>query len=130
MIGSPAGAYFKGGIKPVSVYLSTEYVRASPGGTGAAKFGGNYAASLTAQLAAQDRGCAQVLFLDAVEHTWIEELGGMNFMAVTNDGRLLTPELTGSILSGITRKSIPVSYTHLTLPTIAAECRSRWSPYH
>lgn len=106
ILGSPVGAYFSDGVRAVDIWVERHEVRAVPGGTGAAKCGGNYAASLTAQLAAQDRGCAQVLFLDAVEHTWIEELGGMNFMAVTNDGRLLTPELTGSILSGITRKSI------------------------
>src|ERR1700749_4075597 len=77
VIGSPSGAYFKNGIKPVSVWVSTEYVRASPGGTGAAKFGGNYAASLVAQAEAAENGCEQVVWLDAVESRYIEEMGGM-----------------------------------------------------
>src|SRR5271155_2352780 len=75
VIGSPAGAYFKNGIKPVTVWISTDYVRASPGGTGAAKFGGNYAASLVAQAEAAENGCEQVVWLDAVERRYIEEMG-------------------------------------------------------
>ena len=109
LIGSPAGAYFKGGIKPVSVWLSTEYVRASPGGTGAAKFGGNYAASLLAQAEAAAHGCDQVVWLDAVERRYIEEMGGMNLFFVFGSGgsaRLVTPELSGSLLPGITRDSL------------------------
>ena len=96
VIGSPAGAYFKGGIKPRRVWLSTEYVRASPGGTGAAKFGGNYAASLLAQAEATDHGCDQVVWLDAIERRYIEEMGGMNLFFVFGSGgsaRLVTPEL-------------------------------------
>ena len=109
LIGSPAGAYFKGGIKPVSVWLSTEYVRAAPGGTGAAKCGGNYAASLLAQAQAAEQGCDQVVWLDAIEHRFIEEMGGMNLFFVFGSGgtaRLVTPELSGSILPGITRNSL------------------------
>ncbi|MCG5432682.1 branched-chain amino acid aminotransferase [Mycobacterium sp. MYCO198283] len=109
VIASPAGAYFPRGIKPVSVWLSTEYVRASPGGTGAAKFGGNYAASLLAQAEAAAQGCDQVVWLDAAERRYIEEMGGMNLFFVFGSGasaRLVTPELTGSLLPGITRDSL------------------------
>lgn len=109
VMASPAGAYFKGGIKPVSVWLSTEYVRACPGGTGAAKFGGNYAASLVAQAQAADNGCDQVVWLDAAERRYVEEMGGMNLFFVFGTGgsaRLVTPELSGSLLPGITRDSL------------------------
>jgi len=109
VIASPAGAYFKNGLKPVSVWLSTEYVRASPGGTGAAKFGGNYAASLLAQAEATAQGCDQVVWLDAIERRFIEEMGGMNLFFVFGSGgtaRLVTPELSGSLLPGITRNSL------------------------
>ncbi|MGO8966837.1 branched-chain amino acid aminotransferase [Mycobacterium sp.] len=109
VIASPAGAYFKHGIKPVTVWVSTEYVRASPGGTGAAKFGGNYAASLVAQAEAAENGCEQVVWLDAVERRYIEEMGGMNLFFVFGSGgsaRLVTPELSGSLLPGITRDSL------------------------
>ena len=93
----------QGGIKGVSVWLSTEYVRASPGGTGAAKFGGNYAASLLAQAEAAEHGCDQVVWLDAIERRYIEEMGGMNLFFVFGSGgsaRLVTPELSGSLLPG------------------------------
>ncbi len=109
LIASPAGAYFKGGVQPVSVWLSTEYVRAAPGGTGAAKFAGNYAASLVAQAQAADEGCDQVVWLDAVERRWVEEMGGMNLFFVLGSGdsaQLVTPELSGSLLPGITRDSL------------------------
>jgi branched-chain amino acid aminotransferase len=109
LIGSPAGAYFSGGVSPVSVWLSTEYVRAAPGGTGAAKFAGNYAASLLAQAQAADQGCDQVVWLDALERRWVEEMGGMNLFFVLGEGddaRLVTPELSGSLLPGITRDSL------------------------
>ncbi len=109
VIASPAGAYFRRGVKPVSVWVSTEYVRASPGGTGAAKFGGNYAASLVAQAEAAEKGCDQVVWLDAVERRYIEEMGGMNLFFVFGSGasaRLVTPELSGSLLPGITRDSL------------------------
>jgi branched-chain amino acid aminotransferase len=106
VIASPAGPYFSGGVKPVSIWLSTDYTRAAPGGTGAAKCGGNYAASLAAQVEASANGCDQVCFLDAVEHRWVEELGGMNIYFVFDDGSVVTPELTGTILEGVTRDSI------------------------
>ena len=109
LIASPAGAYFKGGINPVNVWVSTEYVRACPGGTGAAKFGGNYAASLLAQAQAAENGCDQVVWLDAVERRFVEEMGGMNLFFVYGSGgtaRLVTPELSGSLLPGITRDSL------------------------
>lgn len=105
IIASPAGAYFPGGVKPVSVWLSEEYVRAAPGGTGAAKTGGNYAASLVAQAQAAEQGCDQVVWLDAIERRWIEEMGGMNLYFVYGD-RIVTPELSGSLLPGITRASL------------------------
>jgi branched-chain amino acid aminotransferase len=106
LIASPVGAYFAGEARPVSIWLSSAYTRAARGGTGAAKCGGNYAASLAAQLEAADHGCEQVCFLDAVERRWVEELGGMNIFLVFADGRLVTPELTGTILEGVTRSSI------------------------
>lgn len=106
VIASPVGAYFPGGVKPVDIWVSTHFNRAGAGGTGAAKCGGNYAASLLPQEEAHARGCSQVLFLDASEHRWIEELGGMNLCFITADGRLVTPELSGSILEGVTRDSI------------------------
>jgi branched-chain amino acid aminotransferase len=105
VIASPAGAYFKGGLAPVSIWLSTQYSRAGKGGTGAAKTGGNYAASLVAQAEAYDNGCDQVLFLDSEEEKYLEELGGMNIVLVTKDGTLITPA-SDSILEGITRDSI------------------------
>ncbi|WP_299033807.1 branched-chain amino acid aminotransferase [uncultured Pseudokineococcus sp.] len=107
VIASPAGSYFGGGeITPVSIWLSQEYSRAAPGGTGAAKCGGNYAASLQAQAEAAAHGCDQVAFLDAVEHRWVEELGGMNLFFVLDDGTVVTPALTGTILEGVTRSSV------------------------
>jgi branched-chain amino acid aminotransferase len=109
LIASPAGAYFPGGVKPVSVWISEEYVRAAPGGTGAAKCAGNYAASLVAQAQAAAQGCDQVVWLDAVERRWIEEMGGMNLYFVFGEGenaRVVTPELSGSLLPGITRDSL------------------------
>ncbi|HET7899713.1 MAG TPA: aminotransferase class IV, partial [Candidatus Nanopelagicales bacterium] len=97
------------GVKPVSVWLSTEYVRAAPGGTGEAKFAGNYAASLVAQAQAAEKGCDQVVWLDAHEHRWVEEMGGMNLCFVYGSGdnaRIVTPELSGSLLAGVTRDSL------------------------
>lgn len=109
LIASPAGAYFPRGVHPVNVWLSTEYVRAAPGGTGAAKFGGNYAASLLAQAQASEQGCDQVVWLDAIERRFVEEMGGMNLFFVFGSGadaKLVTPELSGSLLPGITRESL------------------------
>ncbi len=106
VICSPAGAYFSGGLKPVSLWVSELYARAAPGGTGEAKCGGNYAASLASQAEGIENGCDQVVFLDALEHRYVEELGGMNLFFVYADGRLVTPELTGTILPGVTRSSL------------------------
>ena len=106
VIACPVGAYFKGGKKAVSLWVSDHLNRAGPGGTGAAKCGGNYAASLMAQAEAYEHGCDQVVFLDAVEHRWVDELGGMNIFFLFDDGRMITPPLTGTILPGITRASI------------------------
>ncbi|GAA1727841.1 branched-chain amino acid aminotransferase [Aeromicrobium alkaliterrae] len=106
VIASPAGAYFKAGLKPVDIWLSETFTRAGAGGTGAAKCGGNYAASLLPQQEAFQHGCEQVAFLDSVENRWVEELGGMNLYFVQSDGSIVTPELSGSILEGITRDSI------------------------
>ncbi|MGB3807940.1 MAG: branched-chain amino acid aminotransferase [Erythrobacter sp.] len=103
---SAVGNYFKGGVNPVKIWVSQDYVRAAPGGTGAAKTGGNYAASLVPQAEAIAQGCDQVVFLDAVEKRWVEELGGMNLFFVRRDGSVITPPLTGTILPGITRDSL------------------------
>ena len=105
VIASPAGNYFKSGAPAVSIWVS-DYTRAAPGGTGAAKCGGNYAASLVPTAEAFAKGHDQVLFLDAAEHRWIEELGGMNLFFVMADGRINTPPLTGTILPGVTRNSL------------------------
>jgi branched-chain amino acid aminotransferase len=105
VIASPVGSYFKGGPAPVSIWVSENYTRAAVGGTGAVKCGGNYAASLRAQAEGIEHGCDQVVFLDAVERRYVEELGGMNVFFVFDDGSLLTPPL-GTILPGITRDSI------------------------
>lgn len=105
VIASPAGSYFKGGVKPVRLWLTETYTRAGRGGMGAAKTGGNYASSLVAQQEANAHGCDQVVFLDATEGKYVEELGGMNMYFVYADGRIITPE-TGTILEGITRASI------------------------
>lgn len=106
VIACPVGPYFKGGDKPLKLWISDTYTRAAPGGTGAAKCGGNYAASLIAQKEAAEHGCDQVVFLDAAEHRWVEELGGMNIFFVMDDGSIITPPLGGTILPGITRDSI------------------------
>jgi branched-chain amino acid aminotransferase len=106
LIASPVGPYFASGVEPVKIWLSADYTRAAPGGTGAAKCAGNYGASLIAQQEAFAHGCDQVCFLDAVERRWVEELGGMNLYFVHADGSIVTPELTGTILEGVTRSSI------------------------
>lgn len=119
VIASPAGAYFSRGVAPVSVWLSTEYVRASPGGTGAAKFGGNYAASLRAQEQAAAEGCDQVVWLDAIERKYVEEMGGMNLFFILGTGdsaEIVTPELSGSLLPGVTRDSLIQLARHLGYP--------------
>ncbi|WP_113902658.1 MULTISPECIES: branched-chain amino acid aminotransferase [Brevibacterium] len=106
VISCPVGPYFSGGIKPVSIWLSETLKRAGQGGTGFAKCGGNYAASLVAQNEAAAKGCQQVLFTDAKEGRYVDELGGMNLMLVTKDGQLITPQLSDSILDGVTRRSL------------------------
>ena len=108
LIATPAGAYFNAA-NAVTVWISTEYVRAAIGGTGEAKCGGNYAASLVAQKQAATKGCDQVVWLDAVERRWVEEMGGMNLYFVKGSGKdatVITPKLTGTLLPGITRDSI------------------------
>lgn len=106
LMACPVGPYFPGGVKPVSIWVAQGYHRAGPGGTGTAKSAGNYAASLLPQQQAQDNGCEQVLFLDAREDKYIEELGGMNVFVVHRDGSVSTPRLTGTILEGVTRSSV------------------------
>ena len=109
VIASPAGAYFSRGVHPGSVYLSEDYIRAAPGGTGEVKCAGNYAASLLAQEQAIAAGCDQVVWLDAMEKKYVEEMGGMNLFFVLGEGseaELVTPELTGTLLPGITRDSL------------------------
>ena len=110
VIGSPAAGYFSDGVQAVSVYASEDYVRAAPGGTGEAKCGGNYAASLLAQQQAADEGCDQVVWLDAIERKYVEEMGGMNLFFVfgkdPDNVEIVTPNLTGTLLPGITRESL------------------------
>jgi len=106
VIASPAKSYFKGKGQTVTVWVEKHLSRAAPGGTGAAKCGGNYAASLEVQALASSKHCDQVVFLDAVEHRWVEELGGMNICFVLDDNTLVTPPLGGTILPGVTRSSI------------------------
>ncbi|MFI5168540.1 MAG: branched-chain amino acid aminotransferase [Thermoanaerobaculales bacterium] len=109
LIASPSGSYFPSGVKPVTVWLSEDFTRAAPGGTGEAKTGGNYAGGLLAQAQAAEKGCDQVVWLDSQEHRWVEEMGGMNLCFVFGSGRkarLLTPALTGTLLPGITRDSL------------------------
>jgi branched-chain amino acid aminotransferase len=111
LIASPSGSYFPKGVKPVTVWLSEDYTRAAPGGTGAAKTGGNYAAGLVAQAQAAEHGCDQVVWLDSREHRWVEEMGGMNLCFVFGRGdkaRVMTPALTGTLLPGVTRESLLV----------------------
>ena len=108
LIATPAAAYFNAA-KAVTVWISTEYVRAALGGTGEAKCGGNYAASLLAQKQAAQEGCDQVAYIDAVERKWVEEMGGMNLYFIKGSGKaakIMTPKLTGTLLPGITRDSI------------------------
>jgi len=108
VIATPAAAYFNAA-KAVTVWISTEYVRAALGGTGEAKCGGNYAASLLAQQQAAEKGCDQVVWLDAKERRWVEEMGGMNLYFVKGKGKdatVFTPKLTGTLLPGITRDSV------------------------
>lgn len=106
VIASPSGPYFTGGLKPVSIWVEDQWFRTGPGGTGFAKCGGNYAASLLGEHKGVEHDCQQVCFVDAATKTYLEELGGMNMFIVHKDGHLETPALTGNILPGITRDSI------------------------
>jgi branched-chain amino acid aminotransferase len=102
---SPVGAYYKGGLSPVKIWISDDYVRVAPGGTGEAKTGGNYAASLRASMEAARKGFDQVLWLDAVHRKYVEEVGSMN-ICFLYDGKVVTSPLHGTILDGITRRSV------------------------
>ena len=109
LIAFPVTPFFPGEVRPVTVWLSAEYVRAAVGGTGEAKCAGNYAGSLLAQRQAAEQGCDQVVWLDAVERRWVEEMGGMNLFFVFSEGgrtRLVTPALTGTLLPGVVRDSL------------------------
>ncbi len=106
VIASPVGGYFKPGVSALTIWVADGYTRAAVGGTGFAKCGGNYAGGLAAQAQASANDCDQVVFLDAAEHRWIEELGGMNLFFVMADGTLRTPPLSGTILPGVTRASV------------------------
>ncbi len=129
---SPSGSYYKEGVNPVRIMIETEDVRAVRGGTGYAKCGGNYAASLRAGEKAEKKGFAQVLWLDGVERKYIEEVGSMNVMFKIN-GTVVTPKLTGSVLPGITRRSciallkergIPVEERLLSVDELAEAVKS------
>ena len=109
LIASPSGSYFAHGVKPVTVWLTEDFSRAAPGGTGAAKTGGNYAGGLIGKAQAAEHGCDEVVWLDSHEHRWVEEMGGMNLCFVFgrgSDARVMTPVLTGTLLPGITRDSL------------------------
>ena len=106
VIASPVGPYFSEGVKGVDIWVTDEWARAGEGGTGSAKCGGNYAASLIAQYEGYEHGCTQVMFIEATGKDRVEELGGMNVFLVSREGELVTPALSGTILDGITRDSI------------------------
>jgi branched-chain amino acid aminotransferase len=121
LIASPVAGYFGGTARPVTVWLSEDYSRAAPGGTGEAKCGGNYAAAFAGQQQATDHGCDQVVWLDAAERTWVEEMGGMNLFFVYGSGgeaRIVTPAATGSLLHGITRDSLLKLGPDLGIPAV------------
>jgi branched-chain amino acid aminotransferase len=130
VIASPAGSYFGGELRPVSVWLADGYTRAASGGTGAAKTGGNYAAGFAGQLQALDHGCDQVVWLDALEHRWVEEMGGMNLFFVFGSGpdaRIMTPALTGTLLPGITRDALLTLAPELGIPASEGKiCIEDW----
>lgn len=112
---SPVGAYYPEGLNPVKIWIEDEYVRAVRGGIGEAKTGGNYVASLAAQMKAHEEGYSQVLWLDGVERKYIEEVGAMNIFFKIN-GTVVTPKLNGSILPGVTRDSVINLCKHWGLP--------------
>lgn len=133
MIASPVGPYFANGFAPVSIWVTRNYHRAGPGGTGAAKTGGNYASSLLPQEVAAERGFDQVCFLDAATNSNLEELGGMNVFVVRADGSVSTPRLTGTILEGGTRSAIlrmlrdngtPVTEETIAIDTLISDISS------
>jgi branched-chain amino acid aminotransferase len=130
VIASPAGGYFGRKLQPVSVWLADGYIRAAPGGTGAAKTGGNYAGGFVGQLQAIEHGCEQVVWLDAAEHQWVEEMGGMNLFFVHGSGadaRIVTPALTGTLLAGVTRDALLTLGPDLGIPASeAAISVSQW----
>jgi branched-chain amino acid aminotransferase len=130
VIASPAGSYFEGELRPVSVWLADGYTRAAPGGTGAAKTGANYAAGFVGQLQALEHGCDQVVWLDAREGQWVEELGGMNLFFVYGSGeqaRIMTPALTGTFLPGITRDAVLTMAPGLGIPASEGKiCVDDW----
>ena len=130
VIAAPAGGYFSGSARPVSVWLADGYIRAAPGGTGAAKTGGNYAGGFVGQLQAIEHGCDQVVWLDSAEHRWVEEMGGMNLFFVYGSGsqqRIMTPALTGSLLAGLTRDSLLTLAPDLGIPAVeGAIAVSEW----
>ncbi len=102
---SPVASYYSGGFAPIDIMVEENYIRSAPGGTGAIKAIGNYAASLKGQSRASQKKCSQVMWLDGVERKYVEEVGSMNIFFVKN-GELITPELSGSLLPGITRRSV------------------------
>jgi branched-chain amino acid aminotransferase len=123
VIASPAGGYFGGSSRPLSVWLADGYIRAAPGGTGAAKTGGNYAAGFVGQRQALAHDCDQVVWLDSAEHRWVEEMGGMNLFFVYGSGpgaRITTPALTGTLLAGVTRDSLLTLAPDLGIPASEA----------
>lgn len=122
---SPSGAYYPKGLAPVDIYIEDEYVRAVRGGMGFAKTGGNYAASIKAQQIAKTKGYDQVLWLDGVERRYIEEVGSMNVFFVV-DGELITPELDGAILSGVTRRSVIELAKHDNIPIKERKIDVNW----
>ncbi len=115
VITAASGPYFQTGGQSLRIWIEREYVRAAPGGTGFAKTGGNYAGSLLAAARAKDKGCHQVMWLDAVERRFVEECGAMNIMFVI-DGIVTTPPTSGTILPGITRQSVSTVCSDLNLP--------------
>ncbi len=112
----PVGSYFPEGFKPINLWVSSDHVRAVRGGTGQAKTGGNYAASLLPGQLAAKQGFSQVLYLDAIERRYVEEVGAMNVMFVVDGERIVTPALTGTILAGVTRASAIELARHLGIP--------------
>jgi len=136
VIASPAAPYFgPAGPRALTVWLSEDYVRAAPGGTGAAKAAGNYAAAFVASRQAAEEGCDQVVWLDATEHAWVEEMGGMNLFFVYGgaEPRIMTPALTGALLPGVTRDSmltlapelgIGAEEGHISIAQWRAQCES------